>query len=208
MQERGNALFLILIAVALFAALSYAVTSSGRGSGSISGEQSLITSAQITQFSASLRTTVLRMVLTGTNSASLRFDTSAPVGVDEVFAKEGGGNIYQAPPANIGGATAWVFKDLSDPVNGFFIDEVGPTGRDIFAALSPLSLSMCQQINRGLNMNLALTGHNTSSLNLTEGYVGKTFPDDQNEVYSTDGNPFACFEQSPDVYYYYHLLVE
>src|SRR5690606_5024544 len=92
--ERGNALFLILIAVALFAALSYAVTQSGRGGGTIDNETALINASQITQFPAAVRTAVTRMVLTGTAVSGLNFDAVGGTGTDvetAVFNPSGGG---------------------------------------------------------------------------------------------------------------------
>src|SRR3954466_10752008 len=65
--ERGNALFLVLIAVALFAALSYAITQSGRGGGSgITNEQAQLVAARIIQMANDTRTGIQRMTLTGT----------------------------------------------------------------------------------------------------------------------------------------------
>ena len=60
----GNVLFLILIAVALFAALSYAVTSSSRGGGKgISEEKANMGAAAIEQYVAHLRAEVQRLMI-------------------------------------------------------------------------------------------------------------------------------------------------
>lgn len=66
MQQQGNALFLILIAVALFAALSYAVTSSGRGGGKgITEENMRLSAAAISQYVALVRNEAQRLMLVG-----------------------------------------------------------------------------------------------------------------------------------------------
>ena len=65
-SQRGNILFLILLAVVLFAALTYAVTSSTRGSGRDASKESLqSTVAQISNFGMSVRAALLRMTTTG-----------------------------------------------------------------------------------------------------------------------------------------------
>lgn len=70
-KQAGNALFLILIAVALFAALSYAVTQTGRGSGSIGKEQAALYAAQIVSMGNMVKQGVQRMVLMGTPATSI-----------------------------------------------------------------------------------------------------------------------------------------
>lgn len=71
----GNALFLILIAVALFAALSYAITSSDRGGGNISREQSRLLAGQIVQFGSLIEAAIQRMKLVnGCRDEMISFD--------------------------------------------------------------------------------------------------------------------------------------
>ncbi len=64
-MTKGNVLFLILLAVALFAALSYAVTQSSRSSGkNISDEQAKLFASKITQYGTNLKQVVTRLRLT------------------------------------------------------------------------------------------------------------------------------------------------
>lgn len=69
-RENGNALFLILIAVALFAALSYAITNSRRGGGNIDRETATLNAASLVQMTTLLRSAADRMVLFGTTTKS------------------------------------------------------------------------------------------------------------------------------------------
>jgi hypothetical protein len=63
-RNSGNVLFLILLAVALFAALSYAVTQSNRSGGNdISDEDARLVASQITQYATLMEQTVTRLRL-------------------------------------------------------------------------------------------------------------------------------------------------
>lgn len=220
-NESGNALFLILIAVALFAALSYAVTQSGRGGGTIDKEQGLISASQITQYPAAIRTGVTRMVITGTQVSALNFDTTSGTGV---FAADGGGVVEQDPPANIGTATAWAFKSAPATATGWFISGVGTdvaTGKDVFAYLNGVTLNICSQILRGLGLSptplveataVDFTGTNDGLSTQTGG--GTNANTAGNNAYSFDAHnadpqAFACVRNgAAGNYVYFHALVE
>ena len=108
-MNAGNALFLILIAVALFGALSYAITQSGRGGGSIDREQRSLQAAQIVQYMASVQSAVMRLTMTGCSDTQISFENNvisgynntAPDAVADgscsVFSPNGGGLFYQFP---------------------------------------------------------------------------------------------------------------
>jgi len=74
-RQGGNALFLILIAVALFAALSYAVTQSGRGSGGIEREQQMIDQAVSEQCTASVNYGVNKLkLINGCDASEISYE--------------------------------------------------------------------------------------------------------------------------------------
>ena len=73
LDQKGNALFLILIAVALFAALSYAVTQSGRGGSGIDKEQAEFVAAKLFNFTTAFQTGVDRLRLGGCDVEEISF---------------------------------------------------------------------------------------------------------------------------------------
>ena len=96
--QAGNVLFLILIAVALFAALSYAVTSSNRsGAGNISKEKAQLSQGIIDSYMASINTGVMRLQMRGCTVIDYTPPAQWVAGEKKcfLFHPEGGGVSYQ-----------------------------------------------------------------------------------------------------------------
>ena len=157
MKEQGNALFLILIAVALFAALSYAVTQSGRSGGGVDKEKTTILAAELVQQAGAIRTRVQRIYLTGEASTFLFDESAYNSGADSVgiFNIAEGGIPAPIPSAEIydtslGAMTnlfGWNMVDSRLKVNG--VDE-GTSARDQFLRLSDVDPAVCAEINNKL----------------------------------------------------------
>lgn len=190
-KQRGNALFLILIAVALFAALSYAVTKSGRGSGNVSKEKNSLMAAQILQVGADLRTAAQRMRIAGLAADDIRFHANASATaactVDDgtcLFMPSGGGAIFPVigntlpTEAFVGGAGTIIFLETTEDSGNTgqaqaVVDGMGTaTGREGVFLVAGVTEGVCEAINKGLGV----TGTPTQTAaaltaNIGSGYI-------------------------------------
>lgn len=193
-QESGNVLFLILIAVALFAALSYAVTQSTRsGTGSTDREQSLLGSATLTQYPTALRTAIVRMVLAGRDVRGIWFEPPSDFGTLDVnrlvFHPEGGGASFQEGATDVmaspaaGGPTpvgTWYHNMQLEIPN---VGKSGTGGNDLIAFLPGVNDNACLRINQQMGIPAGVSGctYNTSGIptvTLTDGNITKNMEND------------------------------
>lgn len=228
-SESGNVLFLILIAVALFAALSYAVTQSTRsGGGDASRETTLVNAAQITQYPAAVKTAITRMIVSNSvspdnllfdppsNFAALNTATLQSYGVfyPGSISGGGGGATYVQAPASVmdsGSPGTWHFNGENE------IQDIGVTdgtsvGADIIAFLPGVKEEVCQSIHQKLGLPTAipdltaLTLDYTSDMNVANPNI--TGASGTITHADLDAQPQGCFEATADYYVYYHVLVE
>lgn len=107
--ESGSAVFYILIAVALFAALSFAVANMMRAGGSRPNTELMeLRASEILQYSGGLRRAVQQMKISGVPDAEISFETATLGGYAnpnclearcKLFDPSGGGIVYSEPPA-------------------------------------------------------------------------------------------------------------
>lgn len=233
-SEKGNVLFLILIAVALFAALSYVVTQSTRsGGGSTEREKNILSSAQMTQYPTALRTSIIRMVLAGVAIENVKFDAPGDAGFTSqstsqlVFHPQGGGATYQEAPTELSasGNTQLSWRYNADvEVPGIGID--GSGGNDVIAFLPGVSDGVCRQVNEelgidtsedvcglGVNIPVVATANIDTAIDNMMDVTEVSFPSTANAILTAttcttifDRQASGCFKEGTRNVFYSVLL--
>ena len=213
--QNGNVLFLILIGVALFAALSYAVTSSTRSSGgNANSEKDGLYAAAITQYGTAVSVAVQRMNLSNncsdteisfeTNLSDYNFVHSPPTRNEcKLFHPSGGGIAYQVPAAWLEDPAAWSRKEFWAS-GSYEFEHVGTQEPDLTIEIRGLKESVCNEINKKL-------GVQEPTINYFNGWS-----EDFNGIYNPypstgfTGPMSGCFfNGEPDVqtYVYYQIVL-
>jgi hypothetical protein len=232
-SNSGNVLFLILIAVALFAALSYAVTTSSRGGGaSATKEEDALQAAQITQLGASLKSAVLRESMIGTSIDSIVTNTPAnrpyagggslnsqadycTTGSTCLFAPEGAGvNIPQAPrtaflPTMSSTMTAWGWTSYfagATSFNGLVFSGLSPGAAPSNWSIQDIGTAAADDIIQMYPLRRGVCEAINKSLSIS-GIPNMGY--NASPLTVTAGKAFACVNFGDnETFIYYHVLSE
>jgi hypothetical protein len=171
-SESGNILFLVLVAVILFGALTYAVSGATRVNGSnggISDTNNEIHASQIIQYATYIQSTIERMHVNGTQDTDFCFDSQAWGNADynsaacskpenQVFSAAGGGVLVEKPTPGINDGSPWyIAADVCVPGIGIYQGDDcnadnDSSDEDIVMFLPNVSKQICIEINNKLGI--------------------------------------------------------
>lgn len=206
-KEYGNVLFIILIAVALFGALSFTVGNMMRGgTSSISNEQARIAAGEILQYAQAVRETVQMLrISNGCNDDEISFENDTVTGYTNanaptdnschVFHLDGGGLSYRTPPAGI--TENWLFTGAN------IVDQVGTTDTDLTLILRNLTQNDCDAINA----SLTITAGSDPDISFTQ-FTGNYSA--SNTLNLANSQPIGCLtydNAGNDEYFFYQVLI-
>lgn len=175
MASKGNVLFIILIAVALFASLSYVVSQSFRGgTNTISQEQARVAAGEVLRSMQAIKSGYdylwnqqgcsideISFIKAGKEIGAEDFDASSPKGDEscDIFHPLGGGiaypeNLLQYQNEASAGTAANKFLFWFtgfNPGGTFRVDNVGTTSNDHIIFLQAVLPEICINVNKTLD---------------------------------------------------------
>ncbi|HAJ90149.1 MAG TPA: hypothetical protein DCM27_03920 [Rhodospirillaceae bacterium] len=196
-RQNGSALFMILIAVALFAALSYALSQQRDSGRALSSEKIKLLASDVIDMGQKMSETVAQMRLRNITLSKLSFENASVTGytnpactVDacKIFAYAGGGRDWETPAPDINNGVNWGYT------GNLSVQNVGTSDADLIAILPNISLVICNQLNKMLGITGAPS---VISAVVADQYIGNFSASPVNLTSaSIDGKDAACVQLS------------
>lgn len=233
MDQRGNVLVIILIAIALLAALSMAIMRSDvTDADSVSPEQGKVMASQIMAQARAAENAVKTLIAKGCSEQTINFEntvvagyTNADAPADEtcdVFKRAGAGLAWPLPPTNANDGSDWRFL-AGNAVDAVTTTDDGTCASgciDLLAVLPNLSLNVCKQLNAIAGVTAASdappidTGDFDGGTKIA-GFDGAAAGEGLNDAGTVlQGQNTGCFEPTTvdgvaadGTYWFYHVLL-
>ena len=168
-QDRGNILFLILLAVVLFAALSYAVTQGMRGGGNnASNESAQAKVSELNNYFAQMDAAVTRMMMTGgvkdyeLNFYYLANNNYVAGNNDNTNCTTSNCRVFDPAGGAVSGRkmTSFTRGTLSNPERIFLlkVPGAGTDKLDIVYGFHNVDLNICREVNKKIGQSDILYG--------------------------------------------------
>jgi len=226
--EAGNALIYVLIAIALFAALSFTLsrnTDTGEA-GALSDQRAELYATQIISYAAQAKSAVDQMMFSGARINQLDFTDPSDAGfnsgtqkarTNRVFHPEGGGLVKGRLPSDA------IDQSTTDPVAGWYlgrfnnVEWTAGAGDDVILIAYQIHQSVCEKINEKINGSAAIP---TMGDSIKEVMIDDAFYTGTNIDLTTDpaGTPICadcheiaslCVEnQSQNAYGFYTVIAD
>ncbi len=224
-SQKGNVLFIILIAVALFGALSYGISQSGRGNLGIKNETMLIATGRIDSYMAAMQSTVDRIKMSNNiRSYDIYFNNDIYKKVDNtlVFSAMGsptdpsaylfhpqGGKLTPLTFENISGSCG-TCTGATKPGHLLLrwanIPGIGSSTPDLIAGIAYVTPEFCQHVNSKTGISTTpVISYTTYIGSVTRGTPPTAFPALPS---SLTGKKNFCIGNTttPPSYHYYALI--
>jgi hypothetical protein len=162
--QRGNALIYVLIAIALFAGLSFILSRQGDNSetSSLAGEKAEMYATQLISFTAQTRQVIEQMMFSGSQIDDLDFmpPTDAafetPPNIHKVYHPQGGGLSLKPLPPEV------IAQSSASPPAGWYlgrfnnVEWTATAGTDVILAAYQISQPVCAALNQKINGSSAI----------------------------------------------------
>jgi hypothetical protein len=197
-SQSGSSLLIILVAVSLFAALSYVISQQRDSGKSLSNERVRLLASDVIDMGNKLADAVAQIRLRQNPSTKISFENTVIAGYAnaacttdacKVFAYDGGGKSWETASQEVNSAKDWGFSgDLA-------IKNIGSDEADLVAILPNMTLDICNRINILIGL-YATGGAPTIIVSATANKFTGTFAGVPVSITGTDidGEKSACIE--------------